>query len=261
MLIDAHAHLDRYENSIEEILEEIADNKIFTISNSMDIDSFEFNRQIALKSDFVMPAFGIHPWNAHEFVDMLDDMKTLIDNSPIIGEIGLDYYFVEDKSQYPAQRIVFEYLLKAASQQNKIVSLHTKGAEIEVLDLLDKYKLSKAIVHWYSGPDDILDKMISRGYYFTIGVEVMFSDKIRNIAAKMPSDQLLTETDNPGGYKWLSGKPGKPAILNEVIKTIAEIRGNSTEDIVNMVKMNFERLIDNDSTIKNKYYRAVNMAK
>ena len=129
MLVDAHAHLDRYEDKLETALEQIQQNDIFTISNSLDLPSYERNLDIARSCDLVLPTFGIHPWNASEYVDCLDDLKDAIAGSPMIGEIGLDYFFIDDASRYPAQRRVFEFFLNAAREQDKVVILHTKGAE------------------------------------------------------------------------------------------------------------------------------------
>lgn len=63
-LIDAHAHLDKYEKDLESVLQEIERNKILTISVSMDIPSYQRNLEISTMCEFIQPAFGIHPWNA-----------------------------------------------------------------------------------------------------------------------------------------------------------------------------------------------------
>jgi len=65
ILIDAHVHLDSYSDEIDSVLEEISKHRILTISNSMDISSYERNVEIGSACDFVIPTFGIHPWNAH----------------------------------------------------------------------------------------------------------------------------------------------------------------------------------------------------
>jgi len=103
MLIDAHAHLDRYEDKLESVLEEINQNRIFTLSNSMDLPSYKQNLEIGRKCDLVLATFGIHPWNAPEYANQLKDLKDAIDQTPIIGEIGLDYYSAEYAHQFPAQ--------------------------------------------------------------------------------------------------------------------------------------------------------------
>ncbi|MDD5083268.1 MAG: TatD family hydrolase [Dehalococcoidales bacterium] len=209
MLIDTHTHLDNYENEtdLDAALREIEQHRIYSISNSMDPRSYQHNLAIASRCDLVLPTFGIHPWNSPTYADRLDGLKGMIDQSPMIGEIGLDHYWVKDATQYPAQMKVFEFLIAAASQQQKTVNLHTKGAEKEILDVLRRYQVRRAIIHWYSGPTDILLDMVDYGCYFTIGVEVLRAETIQDIAHKLPVERLLTETDNPGGLKWLMAPP------------------------------------------------------
>jgi len=245
MLIDAHAHLDRYDDR-PSVLEEIAQHSIFTLSNSMDLPSYGRNLEIAAQCALVLPAFGVHPWNAPEYADRLDDLGAAIAQSPLLGEIGLDYHFVEDAAQYPAQRQVCEFFLAAAREQGKIVNLHTKGAEEEILHLLRQYDLPRVIVHWYSGPLDVFRQLVARGVYFTIGVEVLYSEHIQTIARELPREQLLTETDNPGGPRGLIGKPGRPLLIKDVVRGLAEVRQTSAEDIEQTVQANFWRLIGDD---------------
>jgi TatD DNase family protein len=209
MLIDAHSHLDSYGEDLESVLQEISQYQIFTIGNSVDIPSYQRNLAIAGSCDLVLPTFGVHPWKATEYVDCLEDLNGAIEQSPMIGEIGLDYHWVKDASQYPAQTRVFEFLLASAGQQGKTVNLHTKGAEKEIWHLLRRYGVQRAIIHWYSGPPDVLQAMAGYGYYFTIGVEVLCSPDIQAIARDLPSELLLTETDNPGGQMWLTGSCGR----------------------------------------------------
>ena len=249
MLIDAHAHLDRYEEDLEAVLEEINQNQIFTISTSMDVPAYERNLKIAGKCDLVLPTFGIHPWNAPEYAERLEELRDFIDRSPMIGEIGLDHYFVKDASQYSAQIKVFEFFLTAAREQGKVVNLHAKGAENEVLDLLRNYDIERAIVHWYSGPLDVLREMIDRGFYFTVGVEVLYSEHIQAIARSLPSERLLTETDNPAGRKWLAGAQAMPLLIKDVVQKLAELRKTTAEAIMETVQANFIRLIGNDERL------------
>lgn len=247
MLIDAHCHLDRYRENLAHALEQIKQHQIFTISNSMDLPSYKQNVKIAATSDLILPVFGIHPWNASEYVDCLKDLDWAISESPMIGEIGLDFYFVHETSRYDAQREVFEYFLRAASRQKKIVILHTKGAESETFQLLKKYNTERVIIHWYSGPWHILKAMAEHGFYFTIGVEVLFSQHIQDITRYMPAELMLTETDNPGGNESLTGNVGTPLLIKDVIGKLAEIRGNSSQVIMTTVHNNLIRLGDNDS--------------
>jgi TatD DNase family protein len=212
----------------------------------MDLSSYKQNVKIAATSDLILPVFGIHPWNASEYVRCLNDLDWAITESPMIGEIGLDYYFVNETSRYDDQREVFEHFLRAASRQRKIVIVHTKGAESEISQLLKNVNTERVIIHWYSGPWHILKAMVEHGFYFTIGVEVLFSQHIQDIAGYLPAEQMLTETDNPGGSASLTGNIGTPLLIKDVIGKLAEIRGTSDRIIMATVQDNLIRVGDND---------------
>ena len=102
MLIDAHAHLDKYEEALQAALAEIEQQRIFTISSSMDLPSYHRNLEVAERCNWVLPTFGIHPWNALTYADRLSELNSLIERSPILGEIGLDFHWIED---VPASRL------------------------------------------------------------------------------------------------------------------------------------------------------------
>jgi TatD DNase family protein len=250
MLIDAHVHLDKYGNLLEKALEQIEGEQIFTVATAMDLPSYEQLRSIASRSELVVPTFGVHPKRAPEYAGRLRELNGAIEQSPALGEIGLDFHWVKDSSTFPAQLKVLEYFLAAAREQKKIVNLHTKGAEKQILDLLEDYDITRAIIHWYSGPLDLLRAFSDFGAYFTIGVEVLFSEHIRRIARELPMHCLLTETDNPGGLQWLNGTPGMPADIKKVVAILAQLRNSSVDAVVETVQGNFLRLLDADSWLQ-----------
>ena len=257
MLIDAHAHLNRYDELIDKALNEVDSYRIFTVSNSMDPQSYKENLELAEKCRYILPTFGIHPWVAHEYVHKLIDFDESIENSPMLGELGLDYYFVKDKTLYPDQRKLLEYFLAKASDMNKIVNLHTKGAEEDILKLLEKYEIKRAIIHWYSGPVKTMKKLLDKGYYFTVGVELLFTEHIRKISRNIPDELLLSETDNPGGYEWLAGTNGMPGVLQEVVLELARLRKIEYEECERMIQRNFETMIEGDEAVRDCYLRAI----
>jgi TatD DNase family protein len=260
MLIDAHAHLDRYGEELQAAIDEIKEHNILTIAVAMDLPSYERSLEIAELSELALPIFGVHPKRAPQYADRLRELANFIERSPMIGEIGLDFHWVEDQAQYPAQRKVLEYFLAAAREQKKIVNLHTKGAEREILDLLERYDIRRAIVHWYSGPMDIFRALIDHGAYFTVGVEVFSSESIQAIARAVPEGQLLTETDNPGGLKWLRGVVGMPREIKKVIQAIAALRQSPPEAIEKTVCENLTRLMAADPWLTAVHDRIVSQA-
>jgi TatD DNase family protein len=246
MLIDAHSHLDKYGEDLPAALAEIERQRILTWAVSMDLPSYRRNLEIAARCDLVLPTFGVHPRRAPEYADRLSELDPWIARSPALGEIGLDFHWVEDPAEYPAQRKVLVYFLVAAREQKKLVNLHTKGAEKEILDLLERYDIPRPIVHWYSGPLDVLGALVDYGAYFTFGVELLGSERIREIARAVPLDRTLTETDNPGGLKWLTGEAGMPSIVQKVVEQIAIVRAAPPRAIADAMEENFRRLIQGD---------------
>ncbi|NIT36123.1 MAG: TatD family deoxyribonuclease [candidate division Zixibacteria bacterium] len=246
MYVDAHAHLDRYGDDLGNALAELERDRILTVSVSMDLVSYRRNVEIAAACELVLPTFGVHPWNAPAYAGRLGELREPIRQSPMLGEIGLDHHFVDDASVYPAQREVFEFFLQAAAEQRKIVNLHTSGAEEEVLALLKRYDVRRAVVHWYSGPLDVFDELAAWGAYFAVGVEVLHSEHIRDIARRVPPERLLTETDNPGGLKWLTRVPGMPSVIKEVVAAVACAREVDVDDVAVLARGNFARLIKGD---------------
>jgi TatD DNase family protein len=245
MLIDAHTHLDRYlyrrfGGAITPVLEQIEKHKILSISNSIDLASYKTNRKISEHSRLIIPAFGIHPWNAYEYVNKTELTRKLVKENEIIGEIGLDYYYVRDEERRSFQRDIFELFL--SETRDKIISIHTKGAERDVLNLLRRYGNEKVIIHWYSGDLDTLEKMIKEGYYFSISPEIGISNHVKKIAQKIPLNHILTETDNPGGPQSYLGKKGMPILIKDVVKEIAQIKKKSPKRIEKAVQENFTRL-------------------
>lgn len=246
MLVDAHTHLDQYNiNELEKAIKEINEEKIITIANAMNLSSYVKSKDISKKSHFIIPTFGIHPWEAHKYEKKLDSIEKFIYETPMIGEIGLDFYWVKDKNKYNSQMKVLKFFLKRAQEQNKIINLHTKGAENEIVALLDEYNIQKSIIHWYSGGKDVLKKMIDRGCYFTIGVELLSSNKIQDIAKMIPLNKIFTETDGPEGEEWINGKRCMPTKVNDILKCLGKIKCVSKIEMEKIIVQNFNELTCN----------------
>lgn len=246
--LDAHAHLDMYRDGGKQALEDIETHGILTISTAMNPGSFRAILALAETSPLVIPAFGVHPWEAPGYADRLDELDADLITAPIIGEVGLDFRFVTDNTLYPAQERVFEYFLSHAEQTGKILNLHTPGAETEIVERLQAHNITRAIIHWYSGPMDALHTLIDIGCYFTVGVDVLFSEQIRDIARKIPLDLLLTETDNPGAVMWSQNTDdeGMPPLIIDVVDALSDIRHMPADDLAYRVMENFHTLTRDD---------------
>jgi len=247
MLIDAHTHLDEYidyENGAElerKAMQEIDEGRILSLGVAMDRKAYEKTLALAAKSSFILPCFGVHPRKAHLYIDSLGDLDEYADSCKMIGEIGLDYFWAP-KETYRAQLPVFEYFLGKAKEGRKVINVHTKGAEGEVVEALRKYRSERVIIHWYSGPRWEFRELLKMGCYFTVGVQMKYSDIIADIAKAIPMDRLLMETDNPSGEEWLSKRIGMPKDIKGVYRQAAQLRKIAPEELEERVYQNFINL-------------------
>jgi TatD DNase family protein len=247
VFIDAHSHIDKYDESeLAGVIESIEQVGVLTLSVSVNAQSFIRTEEIADRSNLIVPGFGIHPTEAPQGHHSPDEIERCLARSPYIGEIGLDHRLVTDKSQYASQRDVFERFLGFAKQQDKFVNVHCIGAEYETVDVMRTHGIERAIIHWYSGPPGALRQLVGQGYMFSIGAEVLRSDHIRGIARSIPTDQLLTETDNPGGPEWLTGDRGQPGLIVDVVDELARLHRMEPEALAHTVRSNMARFLEDD---------------
>ena len=250
VLVDAHVHLDEYPDTwLGPVLRQLEEDRIVSISTAMGPDAYERALLIQERSDFVLATFGVHPWNAPYYVTRLEELEESLEGSPMFGEIGLDFRKVQDSVYYDSQERVFEFFLSAAKEQDKIVNVHSWGAEVEVLELLERHDIQRGIIHWYAGPLDPLQRMVSRGYYFTFGSELLVSEQIQALARQVPAGQLLTETDNPGGPQLVFGDAAMPDIVKPVLQGLALAHDMDIAEMAEQVRLNMLKLIGSDNRL------------
>ena len=246
MYIDFHNHIDFYKDKeIDSVINCINLNKIKIIACSMDEESYLKNIEISKKSDYIVPIFGIHPWRVKNNID-IDKFEYYIKNTPLIGEIGLDFHWIEDKDTYPHQIKVFDFFLQSAKKYDKYINIHTKGCEELILNLLKKYDISsQSIIHWYSGDKDTLKKLIDAKCYFTGSVDLGYIKHSKDIIKEIPANKLLAETDGPTALQWVNGTYGMPDEIKNVYKNICEIKNLDIEEYKYNAQIIMTNIINN----------------
>lgn len=141
-------------------------------------------------------ALGMHPLLATERKIEVPLFKRLVDQTSYIGEIGLDFS-KEGYATKDDQIEVLHELLSAIRGKKKIVSVHSRKAEKELLALLCEYEIENVVFHWYSGPVDLIPDILAQGYCFSVNEAMCLSKNGRAIIEKIPRERLLTETDAP----------------------------------------------------------------
>jgi len=195
-LIDTHCHINFFKNA-GDIALECQKKRVHTIYVTTLPSQFDETFKYVKSLKYIHPSLGFH---CLESDYNLEKEKKLflkhVNNTKFIGEIGLDFSKRAVKSQ-KEQIELFEFILKNLNTKESILNLHSSSAEDEVLDMLLKYNVKKAIFHWYSGKIGTLNKILDCGYYFSINEAMCKSKKGQNIIAKLPKDRVLVETDAP----------------------------------------------------------------
>jgi TatD DNase family protein len=203
---------------------------------------------LELSTEFkeIIPGLGIHPWSAKKPLseEYRDNFLRLISENKqvIIGEIGMDFHFVKNSERYAYQEQFFRFFLEVSEKNNLPVNIHLKGAEKEIAEILSTYSISSTnvLIHWYSGPSQILKQFIERDYFFTINPSILTGSTHIEVLKEVPINRILTESD--GNVKYTIDNErviGSPGIVPQVIEEIARITNHSKSEISEILQKNF----------------------
>lgn len=253
MIFESHAHYDdaQFDNDREELLTSMKENGIETIINvGSDFRGCEKTVELMNKYDFIYGAIGIHP---SDIGDLNDDTcrwleeKSTLEKIVAIGEIGLDYYWDKEEEVQKAQREWFEWQMKLAKMEGLPVIIHSRDAAEDTLKLMKGIHAEEipGVIHCFSYSKEMAAEYVKMGYYIGIGGVVTFKNakKVKEVAATVPMEQILLETDCP----YLAPEPNRGTRnsslnLPYVAAEIAHIRGITPEEVIEATRRNAQRL-------------------
>ncbi|TFF92239.1 hypothetical protein EU546_07725 [Candidatus Thorarchaeota archaeon] len=247
MLVDAHCHIEMYQKHVDMALKDLEENNIIVIGVSNGIPSYERTLEAAARTPRIIPAFGVTPHNAPDVIDNLEPIRKHANEASALGEIGLDRFFETDPSQYQTQADLFDTFLKAAEKNDSILSIHSRGADREVLTMLESYSIRRAVIHGFDAGHEIEEMAAEMGVYLSFSLAATREyhgiipqwGEIQKAIRYVPDDLLFCETDAPGMSP--DTPPSKP--LNRVIDHVSQVRGVDREHIVQQTLTNMIRLV------------------
>jgi len=237
MLLDAHCHVDHYDNP-KEVLEESAKRGIFLIAVTNLPSHFEQGLPHVHSYSNVRIALGLHPLMADKHSSELRLFERYLSETNYIGEVGLDSSR-DGRKNISIQKSSFETVLRKVGG-SKIFSLHTRMAEQQVLDMLLDANVRGGVFHWYSGPIKVLDKAVEAGYYFSVNPRMCLTKNGQNVILRIPLDRLLTETDGP--FAGENRRPYYPWDVEKVIEYLSQIHTMHAGAIREQIWGNFKVL-------------------
>jgi len=220
-LVDSHTHLEDLDDLPESLEEAKAAGVCGIIAVGMDIES---NKKIlkiaAANSQFVYAALGYHPWEIkeEEVEANLSFIQDHVEEGVALGEIGLDYKI---KVKKELQWKVFEELLDIALESNKPVIIHCRYSHRRAFEVVGEKKIKRAVFHWYSGPVDLLDKIMSMGYFISATPALVYSPPHQEAIRRAPLERILLETDTPVSYQ---GKESRPKDVWISLEQVARLK-------------------------------------
>ncbi len=248
-IFDSHAHyLDSaFDDDREALLQHLFSTDVCgIIEAATTAESAKKAIELAHRFEKLYATVGIHPEEAASAVD--SDLVTIHqltsdDKVVAIGEIGLDYHY-EEYCPREIQKQWFCRQLELAKELDLPVVIHDREAHEDTVDLLKEYA-PRGVVHCFSGSVETAKEILKLGLYIGIGGVVTFKNarKLVEVAAMVPEDRLLLETDAP----YLAPVPHRghrcdSSMIHFTAETIAQIRGITTEQVLTLGTENARRL-------------------
>jgi TatD DNase family protein len=249
ILTDSHCHIDVTEFDADRdavIARARAVGVTRQIVPAVAFASWPHLRAVCTQYPGLSPAYGLHPMylpqHRPEHVDALRDW--IVRERPVaVGECGLDF-FVQGLDA-DAQRSYFDAQLRIAREFDLPLIVHARRAVEEVIASIRRVGQLRGVVHSFSGSEEQARQLWQLGFCLGLGGPLTYpgAHRLRRLAAAMPLQQLLLETDSPDqphcGHQ---GQRNEPARLIDVVQTVAQLRGESHERIAEATTHNAERL-------------------
>ncbi len=247
-IFDTHAHYndESFDTDRDEVLSSLPNKGVSGVINcGTTLLSSAACRELAEKYDFAYFAAGIHPEDCEEQGESdIDALIPLLMHKKCvaIGEIGLDYHYSPENRT--RQLLFFEKQLSIAKEYDLPVIIHDREAHADTLELLKKYR-PKGVQHCFSGSAETAKEVVALGMYIGLGGAVTFKNARRplEVAAVVPSDRLLLETDCPYMAPVpFRGKRNDSSLIPYAAEVIAAVRNDTAQNIINIAADNARTL-------------------
>lgn len=197
--------------------------------------------RIAQANASVFAAVGVHPHEAERFAEEKDRVRALLDQEKVVavGEIGLDY---QRGPGHDVQRAAFDEQLRWVRERGLPASIHNRGATADILAALAPN--DRAILHCFSGSWEDAQHALELGCMISFAGNLTFprADDLRAVAARIPADRLLVESDAPVlAPQPRRGRRNEPSYVSMTVERLADVRGVPKADLAKTLAQNAER--------------------
>ena len=248
-IVDTHAHIcdPVFDEDRSEVLERAGDAGITAVI-AVGENLFDARRNIDLADThpILRPAAGLYPtildWTkAEEMQGFIRKERTRL---VAVGEVGLDFWIVKKDAEKELQKEIFKSFISLAIELDLPLNVHSRSAGRHAVTLLLEANAAKVQMHAFDGKASAALPALEAGYFFSIPPSVVRSRQKQKLVKRLPLSQILVETDSPV----LGPDPNQrnePANIAISIKTIAEIKNISEQEVIETVSENTQSLYGN----------------
>ena len=250
-IFDTHAHLldDHFDSDREQLIASLADNNVKLVMEACtDLGYLEKLIPFIERHPMIYGAAGLHPEELGPYaLSDMDAVESALAHEKIkaVGEIGLDYYWSENPPR-EVQREFFDAQLSLAAAHHLPVIIHDREAHGDTVDILRAHKGQvTGVMHCFSGSYETAKECLDMGFYIGFGGALTFKNARRNVevAAKVPLDRLVVETDCPYMAPVpCRGQRNDPTKTRYVLQKLAELRSMDQETLAPVLFENGKRL-------------------
>ena len=246
MLIDIHSHIDICKD-IDAIIENSKKKNVKILTAGTNPKSNKEILKLKIKYPEINICLGIYPTDAlklseKEINSEIEFIKKNKEKISAIGEVGIDLKHAKEDS-LETQKENLKRFVNLARELNIPVVIHSRKAEKECIELLEKLNYNKIIMHCFSGNMKLVNRIIKNMWHLSIPANVKYSEHFQKIIEITPIKQLFCETDSP--YLHPEKKfPNEPANVIESYKKIAEIKNLSLAEVEKIIEENYKGLFD-----------------
>jgi TatD DNase family protein len=237
-MIDTHAHLNEIQDVATAIQRATVAGIEHIVAVGMDLASNKETLELSRRfPQIVYPAIGYHPWS-FTLEGIEENLAFLQDNLHrciALGEVGLDYKVKMKKS---FQQEIFSRLLRIAADLGRPVIVHARFSHHRTYTMVRERGLKRAVFHWYSGPLDVLDRILADGYLVSATPALSYSPPHQEAMKVAPLEQILVETDAPVEYQ---GKISEPADLVQTLAELSRLKGLEPQQVRQITTANARR--------------------